>query len=138
MVSTIAILNTSRSGPGQSLTLVYYSSVFPKIAEVGRFKLRSRSPLQKSSDPWYSPVFQFLLCEGDITRVELNGDVDRRCVLMQGKYIYIPSKWTFFRILHQNRAQNIIQYHDKNIWKQMCITKLYYSNETYLQYNVQM
>ena len=26
-----------------------------------------------------------------------------------------------FQILHQNRVQNIIQYHDNNIWKQMCI-----------------
>ena len=27
----------------------------------------------------------------------------------------------FFRILHQNKVQNIIQYHDNNIWKHMCI-----------------
>ena len=37
--------------------------------------------------------------------------------------IYIPSKFTFLRILHRNRAQNIIQCHDNNIWKQMCIKK---------------
>ena len=50
--------------------------------------------------------------------------------------IYKPSKWTFFRILHNNRVQNIIQFHDKNIWKQMCIKNLCYSTETYLQYTV--
>ena len=43
-----------------------------------------------------------------------NGAVARCCVLMQGKY-NIPSKCTFFRILHQNRVQNIIQRHDNNI-----------------------
>ena len=36
---------------------------------------------------------------------------------------YKPSKWTLFRILHQNRVQNIIQCHDNKIWKQMCIKK---------------
>ena len=51
--------------------------------------------------------------------------------------IYKPSKWTFFRILHQNRVQNIIQCHDNNIWKQIYIKDLCYSTETYLQYKVQ-
>ena len=36
---------------------------------------------------------------------------------------YKPYKWTLFRIMHQNRVQNIIQCHDNNIWKQMCIKK---------------
>ena len=36
--STIAILNTSRSGPGQLLTLVGYSSILPKIAEARGLK----------------------------------------------------------------------------------------------------
>ena len=52
-------------------------------------------------------------------------------------YIYKPSKWTLFRIIHQNWLQNIIQCHNNNIWKQMCIKKLCYSTETYLRYNVQ-
>ena len=50
---------------------------------------------------------------------------------------YKPWKWTFFRILFQNRVHNIIQCHDNNIWKQICTKILCYSNETYLQYNVQ-
>ena len=50
---------------------------------------------------------------------------------------YKPSKWTIFRIFHQNRVQNIIQCHDNNIWKQMCIIKLCYSTETYILYTVQ-
>ena len=50
---------------------------------------------------------------------------------------YKPPKWSFFRILHHNRVQNIIQCHDNNIWKQMCIKELSYSTETYLQYNLQ-
>ena len=50
---------------------------------------------------------------------------------------YKPSKWTLFRILHQNRVQNIIECHNNNIWKQMCIKILCYSTETYLWYNVQ-
>ena len=50
---------------------------------------------------------------------------------------YMPSKCTFFRILHWNRAQNIIQCYDINIWKQMCIKKLSYSTYTYIRYNVQ-
>ena len=51
MRSTIAILDTSRSGPGQCLTLVGYSSVFPDIAEAREFKLESQSPSQQSADP---------------------------------------------------------------------------------------
>ena len=51
MISTIAILNTPRSGLGQLLTLFGYSSVLPKISEVRTFKLESRSPSQKSADP---------------------------------------------------------------------------------------
>ena len=50
---------------------------------------------------------------------------------------YIPSKCTFYRIMYHNRAQTIIQCHDNNIWKQICIKKLSYSPETYLRYNVQ-
>ena len=49
---------------------------------------------------------------------------------------YKPSKLILFWILHQNRVQNIIQCHDKNIWKQMCTKKLSYNTETYLRYNV--
>ena len=37
---------------------------------------------------------------------------------------YKPSKWTFFQILHQNRVQNIFQYHDNNI-KNRCVLKKY-------------
>ena len=35
--------------------------------------------------------------------------------------IYKPYKWTLFRIMHQNRVQKTIQWHDNNIWKQMLI-----------------
>ena len=42
-----------------------------------------------------------------------------------------------FRILHRNRAQNITQYHDNNIWKHICIKQLSYSTETYLRYNAE-
>ena len=28
-----------------------------------------------------------------------------------------PYKWTLFRIMQHNREQNLIQYHDNNIWK---------------------
>ena len=42
MRSTIAILNTSRSESGESLTLVGYSSALTKISESRRFKLESR------------------------------------------------------------------------------------------------
>ena len=51
MRSTIAILNTARSGPGQSLTLVGYSSVLPKITEARGFKSESQSPSQRSANP---------------------------------------------------------------------------------------
>ena len=50
--------------------------------------------------------------------------------------IYIPSKCVFFRILHQNMAQYIIQCHDNKIWKQMCIKKSFYSTDTYLRYRI--
>ena len=50
---------------------------------------------------------------------------------------YITSECKFFWVLHQNRAQNIIQCHDNKIWKHMCILKISYSTETYLRYNVQ-
>ena len=56
------------------------------------------------------------------------------CVDSGEIYIYLQNK--HFRFLHQNRAQNIIQCHDNNIWKQMFIKKLSYSTETYLQYNI--
>ena len=46
MRSTIAIMDTSRSGPGKSLTLFGYSSVLPKFAESRKFKSESRSPSQ--------------------------------------------------------------------------------------------
>ena len=36
---------------------------------------------------------------------------------------HILPKCKIFQILHQNRAQKIIQCHDNNIWKQMCIKK---------------
>ena len=36
---------------------------------------------------------------------------------------YKPPKWTFFRILHQDRVHNTIQCHDNNISKQMFIKK---------------
>ena len=49
---------------------------------------------------------------------------------------YIPSECTFFRILTRYRAQNTIQCHDNNIWKQMCIKELSYSTETYLQFQL--
>ena len=51
MRSTIAIMNTSLSGQGQSLTLVGYSSVLPKIAEARLFKSDSRYPSQRLADP---------------------------------------------------------------------------------------
>ena len=52
MISAISILNTSRSGPGQLLTLVGYSSGLPGIAEAIQFKSDSLSPSQQSSDPF--------------------------------------------------------------------------------------
>ena len=52
-----------------------------------------------------------------------NGSVFRQCVLMQGKQIK-PYKWTLFWLLHQNRIQKIIQYHDNKIWKR-CVLKIY-------------
>ena len=50
MISKIAILNTSRSGPGKYLTLVGYRSVLPNISEARQFKSESRSPSQRSAD----------------------------------------------------------------------------------------
>ena len=67
MISTITILNTSRSGPGQAPTLVGYSSVLPNISKARRFKSESQSPSQRLAGPLYRPVFQCLLCVGDIT-----------------------------------------------------------------------
>ena len=49
--STIAILNTSRSGPEQRLTIVGYSSVLPNIAETRRLKPESQSPSQRLANP---------------------------------------------------------------------------------------
>ena len=46
MRSTIAILNMSRSGPGENLTLVVYSSLLPNISESRQFKAGSQSPSQ--------------------------------------------------------------------------------------------
>ena len=51
MISTIEILNTSSSGLGQSLILVGYSIVLPKIAEARQFKLESQSTSQQMADP---------------------------------------------------------------------------------------
>ena len=48
-----------------------------------------------------------------------NGAVDCCYVLMQGKYIY-TLKMYISRIMHQNRAQNMIQCHDNNIWN-ICV-----------------
>ena len=39
--------------------------------------------------------------------------------------------------MHKTGSQIIIQCHDNNIRKQMFIRDLSYSNDTYLQYNVQ-
>ena len=50
---------------------------------------------------------------------------------------YKPNKWTFFRILHQNKVQNIFQWNYNNSWKHMCIKILCYSTETYFRYCVQ-
>ena len=46
MRPTIAILNMSRSGTGEVLTLAGYSSVLPKITEARGFKSESQSPSQ--------------------------------------------------------------------------------------------
>ena len=51
MRSTIEVLNTSRSGPGQFLTLVGYTSVLPEIAEAIRFE----SELQSPQKDWMIP-----------------------------------------------------------------------------------
>ena len=55
MRSTITIPNTSRSGPGKSITLVGYSSAWPKIAEARRFKSESQSPSQRLAAPDKAP-----------------------------------------------------------------------------------
>ena len=114
------------------VTVVY----FPRITESRQFKSESRYPSQRSADPWYSPVFQCLMCGGDITGVLSNGAVACCCVLMQVNRC-IPTKCKIFWILHWNRSQNIIECHDKNIWKYMCIKNLSYSTDTYLRYNYQ-
>ena len=133
MISKIAMLNTSRSGPGQSLTLVGYSSVLPKNHWNQTILIRVTIFLTTIGRTLIEPR---LLCVGETKGVLSNVSVDRLCVFMQVKLIY-TFKMYILQILHQNRAQNIIQCHDNNIWKQMCIKKLSYSTETYLWYNVQ-
>ena len=49
-----------------------------------------------------------------MTGVLSNGAVDRRCVLMQGKYIY-TFKISIFPDSAPKWGKNIIQRHDKNI-----------------------
>ena len=51
MISTIAILNISCSGPGQFLTLVGYSSVLDKIDESRRFESESRFSQNDPTNP---------------------------------------------------------------------------------------
>ena len=51
--------------------------------------------------------------------------------------IYIPTKCTLFQIMHQNKAQNTIQCHYNNIWKQICIENVSYITHTYLRSNEQ-
>ena len=57
MRSTIAILNTSRSGPWQSLTMVGYSSVLPKTVEDRKFKSESQSLSPLLVNPDKAPSF---------------------------------------------------------------------------------
>ena len=49
MREKIEILNTPRSGPGQSPTLVGYSSLLNKFTEAKQIKSESQSPSQQSS-----------------------------------------------------------------------------------------
>ena len=51
MISTIAILNTSRLSLSQSLTLVGYIIVLTKIAGARQFESESQSFSQQLADP---------------------------------------------------------------------------------------
>ena len=64
IISTTAILNTSRSGPGKFPTLVGYSSVLTTISNDMRFRSESRSLSQELSDPDKSPSFN--VCSAEV------------------------------------------------------------------------
>ena len=99
MRSTIAILNTSRSGLGKSLTLVCYSSVLPKNVKYRQFKSKSRSSSQWSYNPWSIPVIQCLLC----VRYQLFKEVV--FVLECSKLLsYKISQWNWFEICEKIRV----------------------------------
>ena len=73
MRSAIAILDTLHSGPGQSLTLVGYNSVFPDLYQIHDL------PHHDRSNPDRAPSFS-VCCVGVIKRdcrqmVMLQGDV---------------------------------------------------------------
>ena len=137
MRSTTAIPKAPCSGPGQFLTLVGYSSVLSKnyLKPGDLYQIRDL-PHQDWPTPNRSSSLN-IFCVGVIKRE------CRQMVLLLGAVCrcrenrYISTKCILFQIMHQNRAQNIIQCCDNNIWKQMCIKNLSYSTETYLRYNVQ-
>ena len=137
MISMIAIPKTSRSGPGQSLTLVGYSSVLPKMIWSQAIYIWVAISLTTISRPPNRSMSFSFFCVGVIKR-----DCRQMVILLGAicwcrEYRYIPTKCTLFQIMHRTMAQIIIQCHDNNIRKKICIKNLYYSNETYFWYNVQ-
>ena len=112
MRSTIAIPNTPRSGPGKSLTLVGYSSVLPKDHWSQAIYIRFLISLTTIGRPWIELRISMISLWG-----QYKGSVVEWCCYSA----LCVDECTLFHILHQNRAQNIIQCHDNNIWKQTCI-----------------
>ena len=51
--------------------------------------------------------------------------------------IYIPTKCTLFRIMHQTKAQDIIQFHNNKIENRYVFKNLSYSTKTYLWSKIQ-
>ena len=137
MISTIEIQNTPRSGPGKYLTLVGYSSSLPKIHWIQAIYIIVANIPHHYSPSSDRALFFSVYCVG-VIKMEC-----RQMVMLLGAVCWcrentsLPTKCTLFHLLHQTKAQILIQCHDNNIWKRMYIKNLSYSIETYLQYNVQ-
>ena len=108
------------SGPGQSLTLVGYSSVLPRIIWSQAIYIRVLISLITIGLPDRALSFS-IFCMGVMKRERFQMVMLLGAVCWCRESWYIPTKCALLQIMHRTREQIIIQCHDKNIWKQMCI-----------------
>ena len=116
MRSTIAILNTPCSFPGNLLTLVGYSSVLPNNQRSREIYIIVVISLTMTSQPPIELCISVFAVWG-----WYKGSVVECCfwlaLCVDAGNLYIPTKFKFFHILNQNREQILIQCHYNSILK---------------------